>query len=163
MQESQISLNFIRYHCEKNNVTVENDFSSQLPSILIDRNRIEQVIIDVALNAVHAMAAEGGRLIARTSCRKVSFADVEWLQGNQDDFSEGEELVIVDVEDSGPGIPGEYLDKVFDPFFTTRRASGGVGLGLSIARTIIKNHRGVILLMNLPHKGARARLVFKTH
>lgn len=75
----------------------------------------------------------------------------------------GEDVVIVDFDDTGPGIKAEYLIKIFDPFFTTRRASGGIGLGLSIARTIMNSHGGVISLQNKQEGGAIARLIFKAN
>ena len=68
---------------------------------------------------------------------------------------------MVDIDDTGIGIPEEYMGKIFDPFFTTRRAAGGVGLGLSIARTIVKNHGGIIYIKNRQGEGVRARLIFR--
>jgi len=73
----------------------------------------------------------------------------------------GDPVVIVDIQDSGEGISQEYMTKIFDPFFTTKRAAGGVGLGLSIARTIMHNHQGLIRITNREEGGVRARLIFK--
>lgn len=154
-------LNLTHHQCEKNNIQIVKEFASGVPLIRVDKNRIEQVIVDVILNAILAMRKEGV-LTIRTMVKKFELSDVE----SSDDFihviKKGTEVVAVDFEDTGRGIKSEDMARLFDPFFTTRRARGGVGLGLSIARTIMLNHRGLIGLSNLPKKGARARLIFNT-
>jgi len=153
------SLNFIKYHCDNKKVTIKKEFSDNIPKVLIDKNRIEQVIIDVALNAVMAMGDGGGELTVRTYAKKINGdAMIKALS----DCKTGDTCIMIELDDTGPGISQEAIDKVFDPFFTTRRASGGVGLGLSIARTIMSNHGGMIMMANKDDQdGARATLVLK--
>ena len=77
-------------------------------------------------------------------------------------FGAGTTAIICDVEDNGTGILPEHLQKVFGPFFTTKRASGGIGLGLSVTKSIMDNHNGIVAIENITdHSGVRARLVFQ--
>jgi signal transduction histidine kinase len=155
-------LSLIKHQISKQKVEVIKNFSVTLPHVRIDPNRMEQVLLDLILNALHAMP-NGGNLTITTASQKFSarHIDAEIVQSSAGRFKEGDVLVIVDIDDTGVGIPEEYLGKIFDPFFTTRRAAGGVGLGLSIARTIVKNHGGVIYIQNRQGGGVRARLVFR--
>lgn len=156
------SLNLIRHQVNKQKIEVVKNFLHTLPEVKIDANRMEQVLLDLILNAMHAMP-DGGKLVITTSIQKFSsrHTEKEIIQASSGRFHEGDNLVVVDLDDTGVGIPKEYLGKIFDPFFTTRRAAGGVGLGLSIARTIVRNHGGVIYIQNRQEGGVRARLVFR--
>ena len=96
--------------------------------VLGDRDQLHQVVLNLVLNASQALAdVEGERSI---EVRVVSEAN-----------GEGPE-VVVEVTDSGPGIPAEYRDRIFDPFFTTKSDRAGTGLGLAVARWIVEDHRG---------------------
>jgi two-component system, NtrC family, sensor kinase len=158
------ALNLIKHQIDKQRIHVFKKFNPVLPAVRIDANRMEQVLLDLTLNAVHAMP-DGGELIITTSTEK--FLPKEAGKGTattlagRERFREGDQLVIVDIDDTGVGIQEENIGKIFDPFFTTRRAAGGVGLGLSIARTIVKNHGGFIGIENRLGGGVRARLVFR--
>lgn len=154
------AMNLLLHQCEKSMIRIVRHFQPDLLKIKIDKNRIEQVILDICLNALNAMEKDG-ELIIRTYSRPCSGED---LCGSTHStlLQEGNPVVIVDIEDSGPGIREEDMPKVFDPFFTTRRAAGGIGLGLSIARTIMNNHGGIIKISNRPEGGALVRLIFLT-
>ncbi len=158
--EQAISL--IRPQCERINVQLQKNLQSDLPLVKIDRNRIKQVIVDLIVNALYAMA-DGGSLTIKTYYKKFTDQDVGWVDRRGRPFVKGDQVVVVDFEDTGLGIKAEYLTKIFDPFFTTRRSSGGIGLGLSIARTIMSSHGGIILMHNKTDGGARARLIFKAY
>ena len=99
--------------------------------IAVDAEQIKQVLVNLVLNAIQAMSG-GGEIILRAR------------QKNP--------FVLLEVEDQGAGIPKENLDRVFDPFFTTR--AGGTGLGLSIAHQIVNGHGGEITVRNNPSRGA---------
>lgn len=156
------SLNLIKHQIDKQKIQVIRNFDLILPAVRIDANRMEQVMLDLILNAVHAMP-DGGKLTITTSAQEFSYRTSKKGISSLgvDRFRQGDPLVIVDIDDTGVGIPDENLDKIFDPFFTTRRAAGGVGLGLSIARTIVKNHGGVVGIENRLGGGVKARLVFR--
>jgi signal transduction histidine kinase len=107
-----------------------------------DRSLLHQVLMNLVLNAVQALGdSEGDRLIA--------------IRGH----CSGEDRVTIEVEDTGPGVAPDALDRVFEPFFSTKSESHGTGLGLSIARSIVEEHGGRIAVENVvgPTTGAASR------
>ncbi len=111
-------------------VIVYKDYQEDLPFTLIDRAQMEQVFDNLIVNAIHAMRA-GGHLSV-TVGRGSAWAD---SNGNRP-------TIEVKIGDSGPGIAPELHERIFDPFFTTKE--GGTGLGLAVARRIVKQHNGTI-------------------
>jgi two-component system, NtrC family, sensor histidine kinase HydH len=122
------------------NVEVERQFAADLPQVPVDRDLMEQVFSNLALNAHEAMAPAGGKLSVG-----VTRAD-----------SDGSPGVEITFEDTGPGIPAGLREQIFNPFFTTKET--GVGLGLSIVSKIVDDHRGWIRVASEPGKGARFRI-----
>jgi signal transduction histidine kinase len=153
------SLSLIHHEIERKHIEVVKRLDQAIPAVIIDRNRIEQVLINLTLNAVHAVS-EGGRLEFKTYCHALSGAPGDFLHLDKSKFKCGQTVVVCEVEDNGRGIPEGFLSKIFDPFFTTRRDRGGVGLGLSVSKTIMESHDGAIFVENGSSTGARARLVF---
>ena len=125
------TLQLIRPRMEKQRVHVQKEFQD-LPMILMDREQIKQVALNLLLNAVQAMP-RGGTLTLRGQNSK----DGQWI--------------TISIQDSGVGIPDEDMNKLFDPFFSTKE--GGIGLGLSIAHRIIDQHHGKIEVESDPGKG----------
>ena len=125
------TLQLLRPQIEKQRIIIQKEFQP-LPPILMDREQMKQVILNLLLNAVQAMP-KGGHLA---------------LKGH---LPEGDRWIKLSIQDSGLGIPGEDIDKLFDPFFSTKE--GGVGLGLSIAHRIIDQHRGKIEVESTLGKG----------
>jgi len=125
------TLQLIRPRMAKQRIHVQKEFQN-LPMILMDREQMKQVVLNLLLNAIQAMPG-GGTLTLRGQHSK----DGQWI--------------TVSVQDSGVGIPDEDMDKLFDPFFS--RKEGGIGLGLSIAHRIIDQHRGKIEVESDPGKG----------
>lgn len=155
------SLSLIHHELDKKHIRVVKKIDQGIPPVLIDRNRIEQVFINLMLNAIQA-SPQGGTLELKTYCRGVSEDFCVRYNLDRTKFRPGETLVICDVEDNGSGILPEHLQKVFEPFFTTKSATGGIGLGLSVTKNIMDNHNGIVAIENIPdHAGARARLVFQ--
>lgn len=155
------SLILVHHECEKNHIKVNKIFEDNVPNIQIDENRIEQVLVNLTLNAIHAMP-EGGQLSIFITAQKLSKDLSEIPNINRNGFKPGQEVVMVKIEDSGVGIPQDKIDSIFDPFVTSRRGEGGVGLGLSVSRNIMKNHSGGIIIENREKGGVCATLVFKT-
>lgn len=106
------------------NIEVRLSLAEDLPRVQMDDHQVQQVLVNLIVNAVHAMEP-GGKLTVAT--RK----------------GEGGETVKIEVSDNGKGIPAEYIPHIFDPFFSTKGV-GGTGLGLSVSYGIIKNHKGTI-------------------
>jgi PAS domain S-box-containing protein len=115
---------------EKDGITVEIDLEPGLPMVRADGSRLRQVVVNMISNAHHALKAKTADSdepkLFRISARRV------------------EKIVRVEFYDNGVGIKREYLNKVFDPFFTTRRETGGTGLGLSVSFGIIRDFGGTI-------------------
>lgn len=121
---------FMTQRGKPENVKVEKQFISPLPKIMVDPNSMEQAFLNIILNAQKAMPG-GGTFTISTHA----------LPGRKDDGKEVQEVQII-FEDTGIGIAGENLHKIFNPFFSTR--SDGTGLGLSITKNIIEQHGGRI-------------------
>ena len=152
------SLSLTKHQLDKQAIRVVREFDARLSPIFIDSNRIEQVLVNLILNAVHAMPS-GGVLKLKTY-QKILDGEVKNTRNlKYKDLAVGAPVVFIEIEDNGTGIPDDKLDKVFDPFFTTRRAKGGVGLGLSVARNIVEMHEGGIWVENLKKTGTRAGVI----
>jgi PAS domain S-box-containing protein len=147
------SLLLLRYTVMKRHVHLERDLAGDLPDIRGDRTRIEQVLINVLGNALHA-TPEGGRLTIRTYAG-------EWEDVGCGEIARGARVVHVVVEDTGCGIPEERIGEIYKPFFTTKPRGEGTGLGLTVARHIMDLHGGVIRICNRPEGGVRVTLTFK--
>jgi signal transduction histidine kinase len=107
------------------NVRVVRELDAELPLVVADASQLQQVFVNVLINAVQAMAERGTLLL-----------------GSRHDAARRE--VVLTFRDTGCGIPPEALDHVFDPFFTTKESGQGTGLGLSIAYGIVSRHHGNI-------------------
>ncbi|MDU4665504.1 MAG: ATP-binding protein, partial [Enterobacter hormaechei] len=107
----------------------------ELPLIACAPSQINQVVMNLVMNAAQAMGPERGRIVIRTG-HTVEHA---WIE----------------VEDSGQGISPEILPRIFDPFFTTKPVGQGTGLGLSISYKIIQQHGGTIRVASEPGRGTR--------
>jgi signal transduction histidine kinase len=126
-------LQLLRPQIEKGKIAAKKGFEP-LPLITVDKEQIKQVILNLLMNAIQAMP-EGGELSMSGRLSK----DGYWAE--------------LTLQDSGIGIPQEDLEKLFDPFFSTKE--GGIGLGLSIAHRIIDQHHGKIEVESTPEKGTR--------
>jgi signal transduction histidine kinase len=131
----------LKHLYEKNHIIVSKDFDTRLPDVAMDKNHMEQVMVNLILNAIQAMP-EGGTLLIRT------FLRVE---------ADKQRWALVQIEDTGTGIAQDELKNIFEPFFTTKRSIGGTGLGLSIVKNIIEMHEGKISIDN--RQGLRGVIV----
>jgi signal transduction histidine kinase len=117
------------------------------------------VFLNLFMNAMHAMQHDG-TLRVITSLTQLD-ADKLGPHARQCGFLGRRYVIRVVIEDSGPGIKPEDLDRLFDPYFTTKRQGEGTGLGLSVTRNIVTLHQGSIDLENRNSGGARAVLLFR--
>ncbi len=155
------SLTLIRHELIRHSVDLQRNFAPNLPPVGVDRNQFQQVFVNIFMNAIQAMGEAGGTLTVRTSSKVLT--DGGHIEGTRvaGNFWVNDEVVLVEVEDSGPGIPAEFLSKIFDPFFTTKPAGLGTGLGLSVTKKIIEMHDGNITIANLPTRGVRVSIMLK--
>jgi PAS domain S-box-containing protein len=131
-----------------------------LPAVPLDSPKINQVLVNLFTNALHAMP-KGGTLTVRTYTKQLTGVGANVAGPNNESFRVGQTLVVVEVDDTGHGIPDDKLVKIFEPFFTTKPTGKGTGLGLSVVKTIMDLHGGTIDVRNLPTGGARLTLTFR--
>jgi two-component system NtrC family sensor kinase len=118
-------LSLVEHQALFHNIAIERSFAEDLPDVVMDPAQIEQVLMNLIMNAAEAMEGEGLLRITVTHLRP-------------------QDMVAISVQDTGPGIPPGDLQKVFVPFFTTKEAGQGVGLGLAISYGIVEEHGGTI-------------------
>ena len=123
-------------------IEVEKDFQENLPSVLANNNRLEQVFINLLINARDAIEDKCEKL--GHSIEKKIFLKTRLWQRN----------VRIEVADTGSGIPKPLLEKIFEPFFTTKRIGRGTGLGLSISYGIIQDYEGTIKVETRENEGS---------
>ena len=122
------------YEQRVTNITVIDALAAGLPQVFADGHQIQQVLLNLVINAEQAMLSANGRgiIVMRT------WHDIH------------EECVILEINDDGPGVPEELQPKIFDPFFTTKEVGKGTGLGLTVAYAIVQEHGGRIRLESRP-------------
>jgi signal transduction histidine kinase len=106
---------------QRYSVAMRTELAAELPKITADRVQLQQVFMNLMLNAIEAMQDEGGELTVKSQL-------------------EQDRQLLFSVSDTGPGLPAENVDKIFSAFFTTK--SKGSGMGLAISRSIVESHGG---------------------
>jgi len=126
------------YEQRAGNIVILQALAAGLPAVFADPHQIQQVLLNLVLNAEQAMLGANGRgtLILR------SWHDAE------------REAVVLEVSDDGPGVPDTVQPRIFDPFFTTKAVGKGTGLGLTVAYAIAQEHGGRISIAQVPGRGA---------
>ena len=150
----------VRHELHKNNITVSRETGDKLPPVSVDKRQIQQVFVNIFVNAIHAMP-RGGTLTIRTYLKQLT--ETSHFEGTRklSPFWVGDSVVVAEVDDSGSGIPEEHLAKIFDPFFTTKPTGVGTGLGLPVSRKIIELHGGSLEVKNRREGGVRVTMVLK--
>jgi C4-dicarboxylate-specific signal transduction histidine kinase len=123
----------------RNGIEVTRQAAEHVPRVSGDMLLLQQALLNVLINAEHAIVSRGGSGSIHTSISMVN----------------GGEAVRLTIEDSGPGIPPDILPRIFDPFFTTKDVGQGTGLGLAITYGIVQEHGGTIQASIAPDSGAR--------
>ncbi len=127
-----------RYEQRLSNINILEALASGLPTVFADPHQIQQVLLNLVINAEQAMLGANGRgtLIIRT-----------WHDPSHD-------AVVLEVHDDGPGVPEDVQPRIFDPFFTTKEVGKGTGLGLTVAYAIVQEHAGRITVKSSEGGGA---------
>ena len=133
-------------------IKVVLDLQEGLPRIMADSNRLEQVFMNLVLNARQAMEEKKQEITGVDSDNTLT---VRSFQENGQ--------VVVTVTDTGTGIPDTLNEKIFEPFFTTKKVGEGTGLGLSISYEIVKDYRGTIEIESAKGKGSTFKITFPVH
>jgi signal transduction histidine kinase len=128
----QTTLDLLEHRCESQGILVETTLADDLPAVLVDPDQLQQVFLNLASNALDAMP-DGGRMKIGARLEDSS---------NPERDETAQTCVVITLEDTGVGIAPEDIKHVFDPFYTTKDAGRGTGLGLSVAYGIVEEHGG---------------------
>jgi signal transduction histidine kinase len=134
-------IHFVHPKFEEKDIIIQTEFEGELGQVMLDQAQIEQVLLNLILNAIQAMP-NGGTLRVASKIEEV----------------EGRMMLFINVEDSGVGMSEEMKNKIFNSFLTTK--SDGLGLGMAIVRRIVENHHGKIEVVSEKGKGTLVRLIF---
>lgn len=134
------------YHLEKNHIIITQEISDNTPAILGSQNHLEQVLLNLIINSIDA-------IIEKRKNSNTLFGEIKFSCESDAQF------LCLQIQDDGIGIEEEQLDKIFNPFFTTKQPGQGTGLGLSISYNIIKQHNGDIKIESEYGKGTRITLI----
>jgi PAS domain S-box-containing protein len=143
-QELNKAVELVQHHLRNRQINVVKELSDDTPTIFADRQKFRQVFLNLLSNASDAML-QGGTLTLRSGPIR---------------DPEARPAVSIEISDTGEGIPEVYLDKVMEPFFTTKEEGKGTGLGLAICRRIVYEHRGRIQIESQVGKGTNVRIVW---
>src|SRR5260370_21666679 len=132
---------------QRNQVTLQDEFANDLPLLIGDRIQLQQVILNLLVNAIQAMSeVSDGRRELSVSSQKVTDIDAKAAK----DITESKASlqpeptqVLIAVRDSGPGLDSRRLNRIFDAFYTTKPQ--GLGMGLTISRSILEAHGGALV------------------
>lgn len=138
-----LALALLRKRMKEHRVQLQTDYQTDIPSIIHDAQKMQQVFLNLIINSLNAMPG-GGQLTIQTSLHPASTG------GNGSQIT-GQAVVCIEIQDTGTGISPQVQKRIFEPFFST--SSKGTGLGLSIVHSIVQQHGGEIYLKSEPGKG----------
>jgi PAS domain S-box-containing protein len=136
-------------------IDIQQDIQATDETILADPTQINQVMMNLCINASHAMEQTGGNLTVNVEKVILDYNSAK----DYPDLKNGKHVKVT-VSDTGPGIDPEIIDQVFDPYFTTKEVGKGSGLGLAVVLGIIKSHGGAIFVDSKPGKGTTFTMLF---
>jgi signal transduction histidine kinase len=153
------SLQLVGHEMRQRQIEVRTNLTNDLPSLELDTNKLQQVFINLFMNADHAM--EKGGVLEVISQVKTLTNQADLSRDKENRFKPGDTVLWIEVRDSGPGINQGDIDKIFDPFYTTKPVGEGTGLGLSVSKNIINLHHGTIDIHNRREGGASVVIMFQ--
>jgi PAS domain S-box-containing protein len=136
----------------KHHVRISMEFESETPLVKIDADQMEQVFINLTMNAIQSMP-EGGKLQIRIGQGRGEFQNTADRPSH-----DAPEIIEIEFKDTGTGIDPEHLGKIFDPFFSTKPVGKGTGLGLAVTQSIIRDHGGEIQVESRVDYGTTFRI-----
>jgi CheY-like chemotaxis protein len=138
-------------------IEISQQIDGDIDPVLADPTQIHQIVMNLCTNAAHAMEVDGGRLNVVISQVHLSDRDIRLHPG----LLPGDYLKL-SVQDTGPGIPAEIIQKIYDPYFTTKEKGKGTGLGLSVVHGIVKRYGGAVHAYSEPRVGATFNVYIPT-
>jgi hypothetical protein len=147
----QEATSIISHQKEFRNITLHLNLDESLPTIMADERLLQQVLINLFINAMDSMP-NGGILSVSSECRKLT-------NYGPLDHSPANDGITILVRDNGSGIAQKDIQKIFDPFFTTKSPGKGTGLGLAVSYRIIESLGGIITVLSAPGKGTTFTII----
>ena len=144
----------------KGSFEIIRELEPTLPEVALDAEQISHVFLNLMTNSIHAMGS-AGTLTIRTFAKQLTGVGENIAGSASESFRVGQSIVVVEIDDTGHGIPEDKLAKIFEPFFTTKPTGKGTGLGLAVVKTIIDLHGATIDIRNLHEGGTRATMMFQ--
>ncbi len=153
------TLRFVRHDFAASRVKVTMNLGEGLRACMLDSQKIQQVLINVFVNACHAMP-HGGSLTITTCEKRADADDSDHAAAKVADprYRVGDKLIVVEIRDTGTGISAEVLKKIYDPFFTTKKSGQGTGLGMAVTKQIVELHGGLLTVQNAEGGGAQVTI-----
>lgn len=149
------SLRLIEHELKQRNIHLKTSLADNLPELAMDRNRLQQVFINLFMNAVQAIGSLSEKKTAKQNSDEIvvssylsKIEDRLLLEESEGLFYLHQNVIVVDILDTGCGLNKNNEKEVFEPFFTTKPVGEGTGLGLSVSKTIIGLHHGMITMKN---------------
>jgi len=153
------ALILFRVQARSHKIRLEESLSPKLQLISGNANKIDQVLLNLFLNAMNAMP-DGGTLRIETREERIKGVGANLSGSLAEEFLPGDTAIVASVYDTGKGIPESALSKIYEPFYTTQPSGQGTGLGLTVSRKIIEIHHGVLLIKNRKEGGVVASMYF---
>ncbi|MET0153692.1 MAG: ATP-binding protein [Candidatus Binatia bacterium] len=155
------ALLLVKHELDRSRISVARAMTPDLPPVWIDERKMEQVFLNVFLNAIQAMP-HGGTMSVKTWVRPSAETGLPIGSRSSKVVRHMGRVVVTEVDDTGTGIPENLLRKVFEPFFTTKPTKKGTGLGLTVAKAIVEMHGGMISLSNRARGGVQVLVTLRT-
>jgi len=151
------TITLIEHRINVNKIKIERNYYQESMEVNADKNMLQQVFMNLLNNGIDAMSEKGEIRISVKPEKAMHMEDKIGYREN-DYFKIGDEMIVIEVEDTGKGIPEDALPKVFEPFFTSKATGKGTGLGLSLAHLIMDRHQGTIKVQSEVNKGTKFTL-----
>ena len=159
------SIIFARHQFERKRIKLVENYSPSLLTLAADAASLKEVVVNLLLNATEAVAEGAGNVTVTTDTLELSETIRESVAGSHAssqrgdvvELKRGQKVVVIEISDNGSGIPREILARIFDPFFTTK--TDGTGLGLTMARRVVNEHGGAILVESQEGRGSAFKIV----
>ena len=140
------TLSLFKYRTPLKNIKIKTHFAKENLYVEVDKDQMLQVFFNLLMNAIDAMP-KGGEITIKTYKMAPSESSLD------------DHLCVIEIMDKGEGISKDNLQKLFEPFFTTKRDKKGIGLGLFMAKMIVNNHKGDLVIDSKPGKGTTAKII----
>ena len=153
------ALHLVQHELNQCNIKLVKELAPRLPVTELDASKVQQVFVNLFMNAIQAMRRDG--VLTIVTYQTVIGENAKLGQIEKCEIEVGAAVLVAEVKDTGPGVAGEVMEKIFDPFYTTKPAGEGTGLGLSVIRNIVDLHQGTIDIRNRDSGGLSVRVIFR--